>query len=346
VRIAIASVQVPFVEGGAESLTRGLATALRARGLQVDVVTMPFRFLPAAEVERAMEAWAAEDFARLNGLEPDRVICLKFPAYLLSHPVRRVWLVHQHRPVYDLWKTPWDGGLSGTRGGERLRARIHAADARAFAGCGPVYTIAHEVSRRLQAHNDLASEPLYHPPALADRLYDAESEPYVFFPSRLEGLKRQDLLVRAMALVKSPVAALLAGEGGMAPALQIQIDQLGLRGRVRLLGRISDEEMLVCYARCLATFFGPYSEDYGLVALEAMRASKPVVTCSDSGEPAHFVVDGETGFVVAPEPEAIAGAIDALWGNPSRAAALGRAGRARYDELGVSWDRVVEALLA
>ena len=344
-RVAIATVQVPFVNGGAESLTAGLARALRSDGHEVDIVTMPFRFLPAAEVERSMDAWAAEDFERLNGLEPDRVICLKFPAYLLAHPCRRLWLVHQHRPVYDLWGTLWDGGLSGTSDGEALRARILAADARALAGCGPVYTIAHEVSQRLRVHNGIASTPLYHPPALADRLYGAESEPYVFFPSRLEGLKRQELLVRAMTLVKAPVVALLAGDGGMAPALQQQIDQLGLRDRVRLIGRISDEAMLVCYARCLTTFFGPYAEDYGLVALEAMRAEKPVVTCTDSGEPAHFVIDGETGCVVPPEPEAIAAAIDALWENPMRAAALGRAGRERYDELGVSWDHVLEALL-
>jgi glycosyltransferase involved in cell wall biosynthesis len=50
--------------------------------------------------------------------------------------------------------------------------------------------------------------------------------------------------------------------------------------------------------------------------------------------------------VVAPEPEALAAAIDALWENPARAAAMGRAGRARYDDLDVSWDHVIEALLA
>jgi glycosyltransferase involved in cell wall biosynthesis len=202
------------------------------------------------------------------------------------------------------------------------------------------------VSRRLLEHNGLASTPLYHPPALADRLYTAEAEPYVFFPSRLEGLKRQELLVRAMEHVKSPVVALLAGSGSLGPILEQQIAGLGLRDRVKLLGPVSDEAMLVCYARALGVFFGPFGEDYGLVALEAMRAGKPVITCTDSGEPARFVVDGETGAVVPPEPEAVAAAIDALWANAGRAAAMGRAGRARYDALDISWDRVVESLLA
>ena len=345
-RIAIADVQVPFVRGGAESLAAGLRAALERHGHEVDQVTLPFRFLPIEEIARAMDAWQAEDFSRLSGLEPDRVICLRFPSYLLSHPEKRVWLIHQHRAVYDVWGTHWDGGLSVTRAGKALRRRIVAADARALGEVASVHTIAHEVSRRLAEYNEIASTPLYHPPALAGRLYNGEAEPYVFFPSRLEGLKRQDLLIRAMQHVKSPVVALLAGSGSLGPILEQQIDGLGLRTRVKLLGPVSDEALLVCYARALGVFFGPFREDYGLVALEAMCASKPVVTCSDSGEPARFVVDGETGAVVAPEPEAVAAAIDALWENPARAAAMGRAGRARYGELDVSWDRVVEALLA
>src|SRR5947208_3326350 len=69
-------------------------------------------------------------------------------------------------------------------------------------------------SDRLRSSNGLESIALYHPPFEPEKLYCHEALPYLFFPSRFESAKRQELLVRAMALVKSPVGALLAGEGG------------------------------------------------------------------------------------------------------------------------------------
>jgi glycosyltransferase involved in cell wall biosynthesis len=345
VRLVVATVQVPFMRGGAESLAEGLVDQLRRRGHETELVSMPFRFAPASAVRHAMDAWAGEDFARLNGCEPDRVICLKFPAYYLAHHDKRVWLIHQHRAAYELWDTPHDGGLSQTREGKALQEAIEKADRRALGACGALYTISERVSERLLRHNGLASTPIYHPPALASRLYTAASEPYVFFPSRLEGPKRQALLIEALAHVKTPAVALLAGEGGLRAALEQQIERLGLTQRVRLLGRVTDAEMLAYFAHCTAAFFGPFDEDYGLVALEAMLAGKPLVTCTDSGEPARFVVDGETGLVVEPEPEAVAAAIDSLCANPRRAAAMGRAALERYRSLDISWERVVDLLL-
>lgn len=342
-RVALASVQVPFIRGGAEALAYGLLRACRARGIEADLITLPFRFAPAAEVERGIAAWRAEDFCQLNGYTPDRVICLKFPTYHLQHPHKVAWLLHQHRAVYDLWDTPF-GGSAKRPEDVCVRERVRATDDEALARMKGVYTIAGNVSRRLREYNGIESTPLYHPPPLAGRLYAGEPEPFVFVPSRLEGLKRQDLLIRAMARVKAPVVALLAGGGGQEPAMRRLIAKHDLDDRVALLGEVDEATMLACYARCRAVFFGPRDEDYGYVTLEAMLAQKPVITCSDSGGPLEFVVDGETGLVVEPQPDAVAGAIERLARAPERAAGMGKAGLARYRDLNVSWDAVVETL--
>jgi glycosyltransferase involved in cell wall biosynthesis len=103
--------------------------------------------------------------------------------------------------------------------------------------------------------------------------------------------------------------------------------------------------MLSWYANSLGVFFRPYDEDYGYVTLEAMLSAKPVITCSDSGGPREFVLDGETGFVVEPRPELVADAIDRLAANPGRAAQMGQNGLASYASLGITWDHVVSTLL-
>jgi glycosyltransferase involved in cell wall biosynthesis len=194
-------------------------------------------------------------------------------------------------------------------------------------------------------YNGISSVPLYHPPLDAEKFYNAPAEPFIFVPSRLEELKRQHLIIKAMKHVRSPVVALLAGEGGQKPQMQKLIDDWGVSDRVRIFGPIFGDELRAYYARSLAVFFGPKDEDLGYITLEAMLSGKPVVTCRDSGGPLEFVVDKETGYVVDPEPEEIAEAIDTLYADRSRASEMGRAGRQRFADLQISWDNVLQHLL-
>lgn len=345
-RIAIATVQVPFIRGGAEILAEGLLHAIQAAGHSVELIAMPFRFSPVAEIQRSMELWASENFENLNGYQCDRVICLKFPSFYLQHPNKVAWILHQHRSVYDLWETEFTAEFSRSPEGKQLKQEITAQDSKALSEFRGVYTIAKTVSNRLQKFNQIASTPLYHPPQFVEQFYTASAEPYIFFPSRLETLKRQDLLIQAMRFVRSPIVALLGGEGGQHHYLQGLIEQFELQQRVRLMGRLNDAEKLSFYAHCLGVFFAPYSEDYGYVTLEAMLARKPVITCTDSGEPTEFVVDGQTGWIVEPEPKAIAEKIDYLYEQRAIAKAMGAAGYDRYNALNISWDHVVQKLLA
>jgi glycosyltransferase involved in cell wall biosynthesis len=74
-----------------------------------------------------------------------------------------------------------------------------------------------------------------------------------------------------------------------------------------------------------------------------MLSRKAVVTTNDAGGPLEFVTDGETGLVAAPDPEGLAGTIDALWGlPPARLAEMGAAGHARVE--GITWDHVIDTL--
>ena len=344
-RIGVITVQVPFIRGGAEILTDGLVKAICEAGHEVEEISMPFRFAPVSEVKRSMDIWASENFEYMNGYTMDLVICLKFPTFYLQHPNKVAWIIHQHRAVYDLWDTAFTEGLSTTSDGKALRQDIIQRDTQALKSFHKLFAIGKTVSKRLQYFNQISSITLYHPPKLDSYFYNAPAEPYIFFPSRLERLKRQDLLIKAMKYVKSPVVALLAGDGGQKMALQNLIEQLDINHRVRLIGRLSDAEIIGFYAHCLGVFFGSYDEDYGYVTLEAMLAAKPVITCNDSGEAVEFVIDQETGFVVNPEPEAIAQAIDDLYFHQQSAVAMGMAGLEKYRALNISWDNVINKLL-
>ena len=340
-RILVTASHAPFLHGGGEQHVDNLCAALRAERHEVALLRLPFKFAPESDIERLMTFCEGYDLSAPNGQRVDRVISLQFPAYGMRHPQHVVWLMHQHRAVYELFDA-----RAATPALARLRDEIVAYDRRTLACIDRRFANSRRVAERLLQHNGLEATPLYHPPPGAELLRCDEPWDYVFYPSRLESLKRQDLLIEAARLLTSGVKILLGGDGGQRERYQCLIDRHGLGDRVRLIGAFSEAERITLYSHALAVVFPPFDEDLGYVALEAMYAAKPVVTCSDSGGPLEFVVPGETGEVVAPHPEALAGAIDRLALHPDRARDMGQAGRARMLAMELSWPRVVAALCA
>lgn len=340
-RILLTHAYAPFLRGGAELHVEALEAALREAGHEVQRLGLPFKFSPEADIERLMSFCEGLDLNAPNGQRIDRVISLQFPGYGIAHDDHVVWLLHQHRAVYELYdKADASAEL------RQLRAAVHAFDGRTLARVRRRWANSRRVAERLQQFNGLQAQPLYHPPPMAQQLRCAEDWGYVFCPSRLESLKRQDLLIEAARHTRSPVRLLIGGVGGQYARYAALIERYGLGDRVRLIGAFSEAEKLVLYAHATLVAFVPLDEDLGYVTLEAMYAAKPVLTCSDSGGPLEFVLDGETGWVAAPEPQALAEVLDAAWATRERCRSMGQAGRSRIDALGLSWQRVVEALCA
>lgn len=338
-RLLVTASVAPFFRGGAEHHVAGTVRALRSAGHEVELVRFPFTFEPPDSIERLMTFVRDLDFSAPNGMRIDRVISMQFPGYGVRHPDHVVWLMHQHRAVYELYpERNVPAGLA------HLREAVRAFDAEALGRATKRFANSANVAARLHRFNGLEAEVLHHPPPFVDRYYRADAEPYVFYPARLERLKRQDLLIEAARLMKSPLLVLLAGEGGQTDHYRALVERLGVQDRVRFLGHIAEAEKVAFYARAFAVFNGPFDEDYGYVTLEAMLASKPVLTCTDSGGPLELVQDGETGWVVPPEPAAVAEALDRACAAPDHTRQLGRAGRERYLALGIDWAKVVEAL--
>jgi glycosyltransferase involved in cell wall biosynthesis len=347
-RVVIATVQVPFIYGGAEILAAQLQAALQAEGHEAEIVAIPFKWYPPERILDHMLACRLLDITASTGTSVDRVIGLKFPAYLIPHPNKVLWLIHQHRTAYDLWDHPV-GDLIRFPNGRQIRDAIREADVRLLPEAKRIFTIAGNVSRRLQTYCGIGSTPLYHPPQDAERFYCTTAGEYLFFPSRLAPLKRQSLVLDALARTRQPVRVRFAGAAehpAYAEELQELARRLGVQRRVEWLGPVSEETKRALYARALGVIFPPLDEDYGYVTLEAMLAAKPVITCADSGGPLEFVHHGETGLIVDSVPETLAAALDKLWAGRSRAKAIGEAARAHYDNLRISWTTVVQGLLS
>ncbi len=164
---------------------------------------------------------------------------------------------------------------------------------------------------------------------------------FVLSVNRLDRAKRIELLIEAAKLDPS-LRIVIAGEGPD----RARLEQLatGLNGRIDFAGRVDEQRLADLYASCLAVFYAPVDEDYGMVPYEAFLSAKPVVTTVDAGGPLEIVRDRRTGLVVAPEAAAVAGACTYLRAHLDEAKAWGEAGRAAAEQ--VTWDGCIAALLA
>jgi glycosyltransferase involved in cell wall biosynthesis len=347
-RILIATTQVPFVRGGAEMHAEGLVRALQARGHEAEIASIPFKWYPPERLMDSMLACRLLDLTECSGVRTDVLIGLKWPAYYVPHPRKVLWILHQHRSAYDLWGGEF-GDLHHFPDGEAVRDAIVEADKRLIPEAKAIFANSGNVARRLKFYCGIESRPLYHPPPNAELFHYAATDDYLFFPSRLTRVKRQELVLEALAQTRQPVVVRFSGvadEQAHAENLKALTKKLGVEKRVEWLGNVSEEEKVRLYAHATGVLYPPRDEDFGYVSLEAMLSSKALITCSDSGGPLEFVRDGGTGYVAEPEAAALAVAMDRLWEDRHAAKALGDAGRDHYASLKITWDHVVQQLLA
>src|SRR5690242_20809099 len=123
-RVAVCRPQVPFVRGGVEIFTDRLVAELRARGLEAEIVSLPWHGWPNDRLATSTMMWRLVELGGDLDVPADLVITTKFPSYLVSHPNKVVWLVHQLRQAYELHGTPL-GQFTDSRNDRSIRRAIH-----------------------------------------------------------------------------------------------------------------------------------------------------------------------------------------------------------------------------
>jgi glycosyltransferase involved in cell wall biosynthesis len=200
--------------------------------------------------------------------------------------------------------------------------------------------ISRVVAGRAGYFPDGAEVAVLHPPPHRNDYHCAGSE-YFFTASRLDGPKRIDLLIGAMRHVTTDIELRIAGTGPDEARLRALADG---DKRIRFLGFVPEAELPGLYAGARAVPFVPADEDYGLIAIEAMRSAKPVVTVADSGGPCELITEGVSGFITAPEAGALGARLDLLARDADLAATMGEAGRQAGAR--IQWSGILAGLLA
>ena len=126
-------------------------------------------------------------------------------------------------------------------------------------------------------------------------------EKYLLSVTRLDRGERYKgiiSVIEALAMLRDPsVHYVIAGRGEDQPFLQQVAQRFEISDRVHFLGSVSDNQLARLYRECAAFVLPSGKEGFGIVFLEAMFFSAPVIAAREKGA-VDVVQDGQTGLLV------------------------------------------------
>jgi glycosyltransferase involved in cell wall biosynthesis len=353
------------IRGGFEIVVDRIEKELHAAGheverVEVDVVGLPrtpFGVTVDDEVWSRSPEWFShfvmlDHFRALDLTRADVVLSTQPPSYAVRHPRHLSLFYHHARAFYDLSELWVESGRAPRVLHQTAAAMLRDAEAQDLAGVTHFLAGSTRIAERLRQYQG-ADVPvsLYQSPAPTVAEVDTTTYDHVLTVSRHEFTKRTELVVQALAL--GDRHGVLVGDGGRLPfvralAARIAVDtgdpseltardlwlNMGLHEgneqaveheRIRIAGRVEDDELDRLYRTALCVVAPAYDEDDGLTVLEAMAYARPAIVCRDGGGLTALVEDGVNGFVVEPDGAAIAAGVARLAGDPELARAMGRA---------------------
>ena len=336
---------------GAENHLLALLPALRALGVDAEVVLLQEPGRPVAQLVRAFLAAGVPTFELAINMDLDPWLVGRLARLVRS---RGAHAVHTHGVHADLYGRLCLQGLDGvlllqTRHNDDRFRRLwimRLLNQWLARRCVRIVAISDAVREFVCAVEGI-------PPRKVERIYygldaapapqnvvDLRTElgwagaPLIGFVGRLTGQKGVDVLLNAFAIVHRalPTARLLLiGDGPQRAALAALAGRLQISAAVHFAGWREDARAQMAALNVLA--IASRWEGFGLVTLEAMQAGVAVVASRVSALP-EIVLDGETGLLVpAANAAKLAAALLALLQDPQRAMQLGENGRLRAAQL-------------
>lgn len=332
----VAPSQVPYAQGGAERLWRGLRDAVEAEGHICELFNIPSPDKNFWEI-----VGSYKKYQQLNFDHFDIVVSGKNPAWMIEHRNHYVYMLHPLRGVYDTYRlfglpedvashnllvqaivSACDEGVDTAElfvmldqlreefpdveeaalPSPLLRKILHRLDANALAKVRRVSAISQTVAGRKEYFHGRDRIKAFYPVSKVRGEAAGPGKHYLAY-SRLDAPKRIDLIIEAYRKARVQRPLLIAGEGPEEEKLR----QLAAgSANVKFLGRVDDTKLAALLSDAHAVAFTPIMEDYGYVTAEALSSGRPVITVSDSGGPTEFIKDGQNGWISEPNADQLA----------------------------------------
>jgi alpha-1,3-mannosyltransferase len=342
-------------EGGVESVVEGLSVALQQNGHTVQVATLRLLFsngtiAPAESIEagikvRRMRHWGPRRYPVAPG------VCRAIRGYDLVHIHAIDFFVDYLSLLRPVHRVPLvvstHGGFFHTQWARTLKELyFKTVTRRSLGGVGAVVCVSQHDRQMFSRIVPPQRIRVIENGANIDGLWSLKKKPepgLLLGVARLAENKRVHTVLEAMAVLKDRYPHLRlnwvgADFAGLRASLERRVIELGLSGRVSLLGAVSREELYRLLVRTHLFVSASAYEGFGLSTIEAMSAATVVVVTAVGVHP-DVVQDGVSGFLVDQDATGFSMQMERALSLPEeKLAAIGEQARAATRRF--SWSRV------
>jgi glycosyltransferase involved in cell wall biosynthesis len=220
------------------------------------------------------------------------------------------------RAFYDLYETFLSRQSFIARQFFRLWVAIHKPIYRHCTGyIDKIIAISENTRQRIENYLHRESIIIYPPIDISNYTFKCFGD-FWLSVNRLYPEKRVELPIEAFRQMPEEKLIIVGGyaKGDHASKYAERIGH-NLPENVKLLGEVTEEELIDLYAGCKGYITTAMDEDFGMTPVEAMAAGKPVIAVKEGGY-LESVVDGVTGKLVDANVESIVKAIGIISKNP------------------------------
>lgn len=265
---------------------------------------------------------------------------------------RQVIRAHAPRVIHAHWWIPGGWVARSVAKNERLIVTCHGTDVRLLERKNWMRPLANRVFQRADlvttvsgsmAHSLETSTPACRgklkiaPMPPEDSLFCGEPRttmnepPLILCVTRFTVQKRNELLIRALAILKSKGVqfnAKLIGDGGTEQNKVVRmIGELGLSYRVEIASSMPQAKLAEEYRHADVTVLPAVDEGFGLTLVEAQLSGCPVIGAR-SGGITDIIVDGASGLLTTPDdPNDLAASLERMLSNPDLRIRLAHGGQ-------------------
>ena len=170
----------------------------------------------------------------------------------------------------------------------------------------------------------------------------------ILFLGRVHWIKGLDILAKAFGLIarnRDDVHLLIAGpdENGYKKKIQKLLDDEEVLGKVTFINMLKGEEKRRIFSISNIFVLPSYSENFGIVVIEAMASGVPVVVSENVGV-SDDVRKEESGIVVSLDSKQLAAGLQKLLDNPDLGVRMGEQGR-KVVKQRYAWDKVAGSMI-
>lgn len=340
------------IQGGVEKVMYDLMCGLSNRGIDCDMM--------CAALDGSQEVVKVNERGRVLTFPTIRKVAGTMIAPSIISELRKICsdydIIHVHHPDPMVGLALW---LSGFKGKvvlhwhsdivkQKLALAIYRPiqnwllrRANVIVGTTPVYLKESPYLQNVQ-HKikclPIGIEPIVDVPEdkVSELRKKYEGKKIVFSLGRLVPYKGYDYLIEAAQYTSDDCVILIGGAGPMYNELKEKIKELGLTGKVELLGRVSNEDLPVYYHACDIYCMSSIqkTEAFGIVQIEAMSCGKPLIATNIPESGVSWVnKHGVSGLNVTPmKPREIADAIHSILSNKDTYQRLAYGSSERFKE--------------